>query len=51
MKTPDVDTETKSKEVEDQNKKLKSKDNITCTTENKDWNNKKEERIQQGKME
>ena len=51
IKIPDVDTETKSKEVEDQNKKLESKDNITYTIENKDCNQKKEKQIQQGKME
>ena len=38
---PDVDTETKSKKVEDQNKKFESKDNITYTTENTEQNNRK----------
>ena len=41
IKIPDVDTETKSKKVEDQNKKFESKDNITYTTENTEQNNRK----------
>ena len=42
IKSPDVDTETKSEEVENQNKKLESKNNITCTTENAERNNRKD---------
>ena len=41
IKISDVDTETNSKEVEDQDKKLESKDNITRTTENTEQNNRK----------
>ena len=41
IKIPDVDTETKSKKVEDQNKKFESKDNITYTTENTEKKNRK----------
>ena len=48
IKIPDIDTETKSKKVEDQNKKFESKDNITYTTENTE---KKTENVQQEKME
>ena len=41
IKISDVDTETNSKEVEDQDKMLESKDNITHTTENTEQNNRK----------
>ena len=41
IKIPDVDTETKSKKVEDENKKFESKDDITYTTENTEENNRK----------
>ena len=41
IKISDVDTETKSKKVEDQNKKFERKDNITYTTENIEQNNRK----------
>ena len=41
IKISDVDTETNSKEVEDQDKKLESKDNITRTTKNTEQNNRK----------
>ena len=40
IKILDVDTETKSKKVEDQNKKFESKYNITCTTENTEQYNR-----------
>ena len=42
IKTPDVDAETKNKDVENQTKKLKSKDNITYTTENTERNKRKD---------
>ena len=42
IKIPDVDTETKSKEVENQTKNLESKDNIRYTTENTERNNRKD---------
>ena len=48
IRTPHVDTETKSKEVENQTKKLGSKVNATYTTENTEQNI---EKIQQEKME
>ena len=38
---PDINTETKSRKVEDLNKKYESKDNITYTTENTEQNNRK----------
>ena len=41
IKIPDVDTETKSKKVEDQNMKFESKDDITYTMENIEQNNRK----------
>ena len=41
IKIPNVDTETKSKKVEDQNQKFESNDNITYTTENTEQNNRK----------
>ena len=41
IKIPGVNTETKSKKVEDQNKKFESKDNKTYTTENTEQNNRK----------
>ena len=41
IKIPDVDKETKGKKVEDQNKKLENKDNITYTTGNTEQNNRK----------
>ena len=49
IKIPDVDTKAKSKKVEDQNKKLESKDNITYTTLK--LQNRITENIQQEKME
>ena len=48
IKIPDVDTETKNKEVENQNKKLESKDNITYTTENTEENNRKDSKGKNG---
>ena len=42
IKIPDVDIETKSKEVENPNKKLGSKDNITYIIENRERNNRKD---------
>ena len=41
IKIADVDTETKSKKNEDQNKKFESKGNITYTTENTEQKNRK----------
>ena len=41
IKISDVDTETKSKKVEDQSKKFESKDNKTYTIENTEQNNRK----------
>ena len=41
IKIPDVDIETKSDKVEDENNKFESKDNITYTTENTEQNNRK----------
>ena len=41
IKIPNVDTETKSKKVEDRNQKFESNDNITYTTENIEQNNRK----------
>ena len=41
IKISDVDTETKRKKVEHQNKKFESKDNITYTNENVEQNNRK----------
>ena len=41
IKISDVDTETKCKKVEHQNKKFESKDNITYTNENVEQNNRK----------
>ena len=41
IKRPDVDTETKSNKVEDQNNEFESKVNITYTTENTEQNNRK----------
>ena len=41
IKIPNEDTKTKSREVEDQNKKLESKDHITYTTESTEQNNRK----------
>ena len=38
---PDINTETKSRKVEDLNKKYESKDNITYTTETTEQNNRK----------
>ena len=40
IKIPDVDTVTKSKKVEDQNKKFKSKDSIKYSTEKNGINNR-----------
>ena len=42
IKTPDVETETKSKEVENQTKKLQIKENIIYTTQNIEQNNRKD---------
>ena len=39
---PVVNTETKSKEIKIQTKKLESRDNITYTTENTEQNNRKD---------
>ena len=41
IERPDVDTETKSNKVEDQNNEFESKVNITYTTENTEQNNRK----------
>lgn len=40
MKTPDEETETKTKEVENGTKNFESKNNTTYITENREWNNR-----------
>ena len=42
MKTPDEETETKTKEVENGTKNFESKNNTTYITENREWNNRKD---------
>ena len=42
MKTPDEETETKTKEVENRTKNFESKNNTTYITENREWNNRKD---------
>lgn len=42
MKTPDEETETKTKEAENLTKNFESKNNTTYTKENSEWNNRKD---------
>ena len=42
MKTPDEETQTKTKEVENRTKDFESKNNTTYTKENREWNNRKD---------